>query len=445
MLRTNGSPERYGMLKSRILRCAVLICYPPLLCVAQKDPLQAGATELSKKANQKLVFHLEERTRWEERTGNNFGAAKNQQDMLSRIRIGMDYKPSKWLTLSGMGQDARAPWYGPNAPSSHRDSFDLQEAWVNLGTGKSLNFSAGRRMLTYGEGRVIGVPQWTNTSRTFDHGRVKYSYRKVTADLLFLSPVIVRPDEFNRPDLGNRYWGVYNTVPSLWKGMSIDFYALRHSQNKIGGWTGAGTLGTNSYGIRFYGPLPSKVTYSLEGIAQNGHTGVAAQRAYAWFVGISRPATAWGIPIELSAEIKAASGSHLGETHSSTYDQLTPANHDKFGHEDLFGWKNLRTFKTLETLHPTKPLALNLMYTNEWLYSASDALYNSSGSVIALSKPGIAGHHVGQELDVFTTYSWGPHTFLAGFGHFFRGSFVENTTPRVNPRYFYIAQQYTIK
>lgn len=51
----------------------------------------------------------------------------------------------------------------------------------------------------------------------------------------------------------------------------MDTYALRHSQNKIGGWSGAGTLGTNSYGARFYGPLPAHFGYSLEGITQNGH------------------------------------------------------------------------------------------------------------------------------------------------------------------------------
>jgi hypothetical protein len=227
--------------------------------------------------------------------------------------------------------------------------------------------------------------------------------------------------------------------------LSIDAYVLRHSQNKIGGWTGAGTLGTNDFGARFYGPLPHKFAYSFEGIAQNGHMGLRDQRAYAWFAGISKPVKVGALPIDTSVEYKVASGSHFGQTHSSTYDQFTPANHDKFGHEDLFGWRNLRTFKTLETLHPTKALAFNVMYTQESLFSPSDALYSGSGSVIAISPKGTAGRTVGQELDGFATYSWGAHTFLAGFGHFFKGAFVMNTTPGINPRYFYIAQQYTIK
>ena len=33
-------------------------------------------------------------------------------------------------------------------------------------------------MLNYGETRVIGVPQWTNTSRTYDYGRFEFARRK---------------------------------------------------------------------------------------------------------------------------------------------------------------------------------------------------------------------------------------------------------------------------
>ena len=416
------------------------------MCTAQGDPLQRAAKEFGRVTHGRASIHFEERTRWEERSGNSFGAAKDQQDILSRIRIGVEYQPSKWLSISAMGQDSRAPWFGPNAPNTLRDSMDLHEAFVTLSAKKqSLNLSFGRRMISYGEGRIIGVPQWGNTSRTYDFTRIGFFREKVSVDAVLISPVIVRPDQFNRPDFGNRIWGAYSVIPKLWHGLSIDAYVLRHSQNKIGGWTSSGTLGTNSFGARFYGPLPARFSYSLEAIAQNGHAGPLAQRAYAWFAGISRPVTIGPLPVDTSVEYKVASGSHAGQTHDATFDQLSAANHDKFGHEDLFGWKNLRTFKTLETLRPTKALAFNVMYTQESLFSPSDALYSSSGSKIAVSTKGTAGRFVGQELDGFATYNWGAHTFMAGFGHFFKGAFIANTTPGINPRYFYVAQQYTLK
>jgi hypothetical protein len=85
------------------------------------------------------------------------------------------------------------------------------------------------------------------------------------------------------------------------------------------------------------------------------------------------------------------------------------------------------------------------MYTDDWLDSASDSLYNSSGSAISASKNGTASTRVGQELDSFVTYKHGAHLFGAGFGHFFKGEFVTETTKDINPRYLYVFQQYTFK
>lgn len=426
--------------------CTLLIACSGVFALGQKDPVAKGAALLHDASHDKLSVHIEERTRWEEKYGVSFGKAVNQQDMLSRVRIGMTYQPNRWLTFSGMGQDARAPFYGMPAPSSMRDSMDLQEGWIGIGAKSNpFSFSFGRRMINYGETRVIGVPQWSNTSRTYDYGRMEYAKKKMTLDALMVSPVIVLPDSFNKPELGNRYWGTYDIFPSVWRGLSIDTYALRHSENKVGGWTSTGTLGTNSYGARFYGPLPSHFGYSLEGIAQNGHSGLLNQRAFAWYSAATHDSRIASRPLHVLVEYKGASGSHYGENHSSTFDQLTPANHDKFGHMDLFGWRNLKTVKNLDTISLTKALDFNVMYTDENLFSASDGLYPSSGSKISISTKGTAGTRVGQELDSFATFKIGRHTILAGFGHFFKGQFVQETTPGINPRYFYIAQEYTIK
>jgi hypothetical protein len=415
--------------------------------MAQVDPLQKLNDKLSEETNGKLRFTFSERTRWEEKDGVNFGKSVNQQDMLSRIWIGADFKPLPWLKISAMGQDSRVPFYGIPAPNTMRDPMDLQEGYVELFGDRKSGFGAiaGRQMLTYGESRLIGTPLWSNVPRTFDTARAYYRVHGARLEVLMVSPVKVLLDGFNKPELGERIVGTYDTFSNVWHGLSVDAYALVHSQNKIGGWTGLGTLGTQSYGGRAYGKLPGQFTYSLEGVGQTGHVGLLTQRAYAWYANTSRQVTAFKRPLILSAEYKVASGNHSGDANNGTFDQLSPANHDKFGHEDLFGWKNLKTFRSLETLNLTKHFALNVMYSNDWLYSASDSLYNSSGSSIALSKKGTAGTHVGQELDTFATYSWGHHLFGAGFGHFFKGEFVAATTPGINPRYFYVFQQYTFK
>jgi hypothetical protein len=418
----------------------------PVLLLGQHDPLQKGADVLHKATGKQVSVQFEERTRWEERYGNEFGKSIGEQNMLSRLRIGMLYHLVSWLTISGMGQDTRAPFYGGTPPGSDRDTMDLQESWVLLNSASTgLHFSFGRRMLNYGEKRVIGTPQWSNSSRTYDYGRVNYTAKKMSLEALLVSPVVIQPDAFNSPNLGNRIWGTYEVFSRLWRGMSIDAFGLRHSQNKIGGWKGAGTLGTNSFGVRVYGPLPHQFTYDVQGIGQNGHLGTPEQRAYAYYFRIARPVEVGKLPVSLSAIYKAASGSHEGSGHSATYDQLSPANHDKFGHIDLFGWRNLKTFKSLDTVNLPKRIAFNLMYTDEYLFSASDAVYAGDGSQLAISKSGSAGTHVGRELDAFMTFVLGNNTFLAGYGQFFKGDFVQNATPGINPRYLYVAQQYNIK
>ncbi len=414
---------------------------------AQSDPLQSLNQKLRDASHNEFSFTFEERTRWEEKNGVNFGKSVDLQNMLSRLRIGAEYTPVSWFTLSAMGQDARAPFYGVPAPNTIRDTMDLQEAYAELFHRSKTGFGAvfGRQMLNFGESRLIGSPQWSNVSRTFDTGRLYYRTPAMRLEILMVSPVKVISDRFNTPDLGERIWGSYDTFTNVWHGASFDAYALRHSQNKIGGWTGSGTLGTDSFGGRFFGPLPGRFAYSFEGVGQVGHLGLVKQRAYAWFAGATKRSTVFSRNLDFSLEYKVASGTGRGATTGGTFDQLSPANHDKFGQQDLFGWRNLRVLKSLETFGITKSFALNLMYTDLWLDSATDSLYNSSGTAISTSKLGTAGTRVGQGLDGFFTYKRGAHLFGAGVGHFFKGEFVTGTTKDINPRYFYLFQQYSFK
>jgi len=241
--------------------------------IAQQDPMQKLNDKVSEDTNGKLRFTFSERTRWEEKDGVNFGKSVNQQDMLSRIFIGADFKPLPWLKISAMGRDSRVPFYGLPAPNSVRDPMDLQEGYVELFGDRKDGFGAiaGRQMLTYGEARLIGTPMWSNVPRAFDTARLYYRVHGARLEVLMVSPVMVLPDQFNKPELGERIVGTYDTFSNVWHGMSVDAYALVHSQNRIGGWTGAGTLGTQSYGGRAYGKLPAHFTYSWEGVGQTGH------------------------------------------------------------------------------------------------------------------------------------------------------------------------------
>ena len=399
-------------------------------------------------------IEFEQRERYENRTGNGFGKDPDLFTGLARTRIGVTWRARRWIKISGMMQDARAPWYGPNAPNTVRDPFGLHEAYIEVRPDEKTGFglSAGRRMLNYGEGRLIGTPDWSNLSRTYDHGRAWFATRRARLEALVVSPVKIRIGDFSRPVPGDRVWGMYNSFADLFRHSLAEVYLLRHDQNRPGGFTGGsaanGTdrLGVNTLGFRLAGPAAWRTTYSVEGAAQNGMVGPAHHRAEAWFSALRRQWTAGGRELHASLEYKFASGARNPQdaSLSRTFDQLYAANHDKFGHEDLLGWRNLHNLRSLESYNVTRSFAVNFMYDQFWLASARDGLYNSSGKIIAQSVNGTAGRHVGQEADVFATWKHGHFTFGAGYGNFAPGRFVRMTTPGVGPTYVYVFHTYAL-
>jgi hypothetical protein len=409
----------------------------------------AAADEVAAGTGGRLKLGLEQRERYEIRDGNSFGNAVDIDTGLVRTRVSLTYQNS-WLKVSGMMQDSRAPWYGSNAPATVRDPADLHEAYFELFSERKSGWSAsaGRRMLNYGEGRLIGTPQWSNTSRTYDFARAAWNSKRARVEALLVSPIVFRPTEFNRPTLGNRVWGVYASFPDALRKALVEVYALRHDQNRPGGFTGGKTidgtdrLGVNTLGFRLAGPFGGGWRYSVEGAAQDGKVGAARHRAGAWY---SLAAYRWKT-LEASAEYKYASGT--GNPHDpsrvETFDQLFPANHDKFGHEDLLGWRNLHDARSLVTWEVRKGWTWNVMYNQFWLASPCDALYSGSGGVIARSASCAAGRHVGQEADVFTVYRYKHFQVGAGYGYFGAGEFVRATTHGVGPTYVYLFHTYSM-
>ena len=128
----------------RVLQATMLMAAAgPWAARAQQDPLQGLNGKVREKTGGMFGFTFEERTRWEEKDGVNFGRAVNQQDVLTRLRFGMWVRPTSWLTFHIMGQDARAPLYGVPAPNTIRDTADLHEGYFELGKSHGLGASLG--------------------------------------------------------------------------------------------------------------------------------------------------------------------------------------------------------------------------------------------------------------------------------------------------------------
>jgi hypothetical protein len=388
-----------------------------------------------------VIFEL--RSRFEYRPDQSFGLEPDLLADFTRFRAGLAYKPYSWMRLTAVAMDARAPLYGAPAPSSARDPLDLHESFVEIRPDQKTGFGAtfGRAAANYGDTRLIGSPQWAYIPRIYDGGRVYWQNGRYRLEAFLLSPVKLTSAGWNKPVMGDRVEGTYNVV-TLNKHATTDLYYLRHHQNRPGGFNGVGRLITNSYGSRWFGPIAHGFRYTAEGVVQTGEIGLVPHRAYAWVVQGAREVSLLRKPLDVSVEYKYASGGSRSDR-SNTFDALFPAAHDKLGHADFLGWRNVRNVKAFASWSVTKSLTVMAMYNNSWLADARDAVYNAQGRAIASAPAGNAGTHIGQEADLYFMYKKSGWSMGAGFGHLFAGEFIRNATPGESPQFAYVFQSYT--
>jgi len=442
---------RYSFFASSVRVLGILmLCgwFLPPAAGQNGELFRSPASSLTAWSKGKLKLSGEIRGRHERRSGQNFSGGPSVDVSLWRTRLSLSYQPNAWLKLAGTLQDSRAPGYGFNGPASVRNAADLYEGYVELSQPgpRGFSFSLGRRALNYGDGKLIATPNWGNVSRTFDHARLRYRTQSADYDFLFASPVKPRTDGWDRPVLGDHLWGFYSTIHGSEETSQIEFYVLRREQNRPGGLSApSGRLKINTAGGRWAGPLPSGWKGVLEAALQTGSVGPARHRASTWAGTLTRRWLMDSRRLDASLEYKYASGSRdpRDSTRSGTFDQLYFSGHDRFGHMDLFGWRNIHNVRVLWTLGLTKSLTMNLMYNSWWLASRRDALYSGSGKALLRSPDGSAGSHVGQEWDLFGVYQRKPFSFGLGAGRVLRGAFLRNLAPSLSPLYLYVSHIYT--
>lgn len=418
--------------KSRLIALGV-VCATLSFAQTSNGP---SPWSLSKAVNNELPswlrLNVEERGRFEALDGSGFKPGTDRY-WLNRLRLGLDIRVRSWLKFSFEAQDSRV--YGQNtkpAPASQRDPLDLRIGYVELGSTEGpIDVKLGRQAFTFGEGRVLSDPNWSNVGRTFDGERVALRRGKVKLELF--SGLVTKPDgtAFDEPNPGSHFHGAYGTLSKLIPGASIEPYLMWRLEHNLKSEAGRlGNMDEKTVGVRWVGKLPLGFDYGSELALQKGMVSDDSIHAWAghWVVGHTlddpthRP--------RFFSEFNRASGDGNSRDHRhGAFDPLFPSTHDKLGLTDAFTWTNLLHWRSgfEYTFRPAFRVAL--AYNSFWLADARDGLY-AGGKLLARRADGSAGTHVGQQADMQAYVQITRLTQInAGYGHLFPGEFLHQTTP----------------
>ena len=92
--------------------------------------------------------------------GSDFTSTPAEAYGLTRIRLGLAFRPVKWLRLFAEAEDSRVEFYQVTPPSTLSDPFDLHQAYVEVGAieGDGVKVRAGRQELFGSEQESVRPP-----------------------------------------------------------------------------------------------------------------------------------------------------------------------------------------------------------------------------------------------------------------------------------------------
>jgi hypothetical protein len=370
------------------------------------------------------------RGRLETMTGLNYVPGDDDTYYLHRLRLDVGIEPVSWLRLFAQGQDSRVGAYNHQpVPANFADSFDLHQAYLEVQPVKAWTVRLGRQELSFGEERLVGVSNWSNTGRSFDAARLTYAKPGVQVDAFSGAVVVTVDGEFDRPHFNNKFHGIYSSFDKLPGKSTLQPYVLWKSSTTVVDKEGhRGDLDVYTYGLRAVGNLSSRTDYGLEMAVQTGHFSGDAIRAWAghWTVG-RRLARSNRAP-RLVGEYNYASGDDARAGRRGTFDQLYPTNHNKYGTADRIAWRNIRDAMAGLDWRANARMRFQLDYHGFWLADIRDALYTESGTVF-VRNPNAPSTRIGTEIDLQASYKVNERLqFGGGCAHLFPGPYLRAST-----------------
>lgn len=375
------------------------------------------------------TLDMQLRVRGESQSSDGYVAGNDAIYSLTRIWGGLEIRPAKWLTGYMQFVDAHALGLPLHyATANQRDSFDDRQAFLAF-HAKGVRVIAGRQELRYGGERLVGISNWTNTSRTWD-GFVGRIGDKNRLDLFSTSVVAIHATSLDKHGAGLTFHGAVGTITTWTPHMVIQpFVYIRalprvESQQK--------TYGTETEvtpGAEVSAALLRGFYFDALGALQRGSYSNDSIRSGAGYAKVGYTARGLDWKPRLGGEYDYASGNPKSDPQRvGTFDQQYPSNHNAFGLTDLFGFQNIKEKRVNLDLAPAK--RMTMLIQQDWLRvsAVQDSLYSGSGSAtIKAPTGGFLSDDIGREIDGSGQYSFlsdGLLTLNAGVGHLSPGALM---------------------
>ena len=412
-------------------------------------PLKEGIVQpFHSRENPRFTLDMELRGRTEEQTSLGYVTGKDRLYELTRVWGGMTVVPTNWLTIYGQFMDLHALGLPlQDTAANMRDTFDLRQGYLDLHY-KPVQFIVGRQELRIGDERVVGISDWTNTSRTWDGFYMRIGNVN-ELNIFSTSVVSVHPTSLDTHGAGLTFHGVQGKLATYVPHTTIEPFVLVHALPGVTSQQGVIRSQTEvTFGSYYETKLPSGFDSSGTGDLQRGtysndsiHAGAAIVRG-----GYETKRLPWRPHLE--AEYDYATGNpHTNPYRISTYDQEYPSNHNAFGLVDLFGFQNIKQRRLNLQLNPRSNFLV--LFQGGSLHAATihDSIYSGAGArLIAAPTGGFKSDDIGSEFDASAKYIF-HKSFVTniGVGHFFPGELMTSEKHGAPLTYAYVGFTYRFK
>ena len=232
-----------------------------------------------------MTLDMELRGRTEEQTSLGYVSGKDRLYELTRVWGGMTVVPTNWLTFYAQFMDLHALGLPlRDTAANMRDTFDLRQGYLDFHY-KPVQFIVGRRELRIGDERVVGISDWTNTSRTWDGFYVRVGNVN-QLNLFSTSVVTVHPTSLDTHGAGLTFHGVHAKLATYVPHTTIEPFVLIRALPRVTSQQGVvGTETEVTFGSYYETKLPLGFDSSGTGDLQRGsysndsiHAGAAIVR-----------------------------------------------------------------------------------------------------------------------------------------------------------------------